>query len=307
MATRLLLVAVGFVWILSNSAGALEATRVSDKTWALVGELGQRSPVNLGNNATFGVILTDTGPVLIDSGGSAKGAAIIDAAIKQITDKAVIAVINTGGQDHRWLGNSYWKAKGARLISSKVAVADQKARFEMQWAMLGSLAGKDALEGTAPVFAEEMFEGRREIVIGGTTFLLVHPGRAHTPGDLIVWLPELKVAFAGDIVFTERMLGLLPAPISSSKDWIKAFDVLAELKPAMVVPGHGRPATLAQARADTRDYLVHLRTAIKGVLDRNGDMLAASKIDQSGFMRLIGADQLAGRNAQAVFAEMEFE
>jgi hypothetical protein len=64
---------------------------------------------------------------------------------------------------------------------------------------------------------------------------------------------------------------------------------------------------LAQARADTRDYLEHLRSAVKGVLDRNGDMIVAGKIDQSKFMRLIGSDQLAGRNAQAVFAEMEFE
>lgn len=304
---RALMLLASLLFALPIEARALEAVKVSDRVRALVGEFGQRTSTNYGNNATFGVIVTDAGLVLVDAGGSAKGAAVIDAAIARLTDKPVVAVINTGGQDHRWLGNGYWKARGARLISSKVAVADQKARFEMQWAMLGSLAGKDALDGTTPVYAEEIFEGRREFVIGGTTILLIHPGRAHTPGDLIVWLPQQKVAFAGDIVFTQRMLGLLPAPISSSKDWITAFDVLAELKPAIVVPGHGRPASLAQARADTRDYLVHLRTAIKGVLDRNGDMLAAGKIDQSGFMRLIGADQLAGRNAQAVFAEMEFE
>ena len=65
--------------------------------------------------------------------------------------------------------------------------------------------------------------------------------------------------------------------------------------------------TLAQARADTRDYLVHLRSAVKNVIDRKGDMLEAGKIDQSAFLRLVGSDQLAGRNAQAVFAEMEFE
>jgi glyoxylase-like metal-dependent hydrolase (beta-lactamase superfamily II) len=307
MTMRLFTVLAGLLLALVSPASALEAIKVSDRVWALVGDLGQRSALNFGNNATFGVVVTDAGVVLVDAGGSANGAAEIDAEITRLTDKPVLAVINTGGQDHRWLGNSYWKAKGARLISSKVAVADQSARFDMQWEMLRQLIGAKALIGTKPVYADETFESNLDIVIGGVRFQLRHPGRAHTPGDFIVWLPESRIAFAGDIVFAERMLGLLPSPISSSKDWIEAFDALAALNPAMVVPGHGRPVTLAQARADTRDYLVHLRKSVGSVLDRNGDMRAAGKIDQSPFMRLIGADQLAGRNAQTVFAEMEFE
>jgi glyoxylase-like metal-dependent hydrolase (beta-lactamase superfamily II) len=123
----------------------------------------------------------------------------------------------------------------------------------------------------------------------------------------LVWLPDRKIVFAGDIVFTDRMLGLLPPPISTSADWIKAFDAMAALAPEIVVPGHGRPTTLDRAKADTRDYLTALRGGVKGVLDRKGDMNAAAKIDQSQFLRLTGADQLAGRNAQAVFVEMEFE
>lgn len=307
MIMRALLLTIAIHLTLALPARALEVVEVSDRVWALVGELGQRSPANYGNNATFGVIVTDAGVVLVDAGGTAMGAASIDTAVARLTDKPVVLVINSGGQDHRWIGNSYWKAKGARIVTSKAAVQDQKSRFEIQWTTLEQLVGKVALEGTTPLYADETFEDRLELVIGGTKFHLIHPGRAHTPGDLIVWVPEQNMAFAGDIVFAERMLGLLPQPISSSKDWIASFDALAELKPAIVVPGHGRPVLLAQARADTRDYLEHLRTAIKGVLDRNGDMIAAGKVDQSRFMRLIGADQLAGRNAQAVFAEMEFE
>ncbi|GIK82478.1 MAG: MBL fold metallo-hydrolase [Alphaproteobacteria bacterium] len=307
MTMRLFPAFSGLLLALISPASALEAIKVSDRVWALVGDLGQRSALNLGNNATFGVVVTDAGVVLVDAGGSANGAAEIDAEITRLTDKPVLAVINTGGQDHRWLGNSYWKAKGARLISSKAAVADQGARFDMQWEMLRQLIGVQALNGTEPAYADETFERDLDIVIGGTRFRLRHPGRAHTPGDLIVWLPDSRIAFAGDIVFAERMLGLLPLPISSSRDWIEAFDELAALDPAMVVPGHGRPVTLAQARADTRDYLVHLRTSVRSVLDRNGNMLAAGRIDQSAFMRLTGADQLAGRNAQTVFAELEFE
>ena len=288
-------------------AAALEAVKVGDNIYALVGDLGQRSPVNLGNNATFGVIVTADGVVLIDAGATAKGAAVIEAAIAKITDKKVVVVINTGGQDHRWLGNAYWKAKGARLIAAKVAVADQKARFSLQWSALEQLVGRDGLAGTEARQAEETFESELDLTVGGIRLILRHPGRAHTPGDTIVWLPEQKVVFSGDIVFHDRMLGVLPEPLSTSADWIKAFDAMAALAPSIVVPGHGKPAGLDRAKADTRDYLVALRQGVKDVLDRKGDMIAAAKIDQSRFRRLTGADQLAGRNAQTVFAEMEFE
>lgn len=293
--------------VLVSPASALEPIKVSEQVWAIVGDLGQRSAVNLGNNATFGVILTGDGVVLVDPGGAAKGAAAIDAVLKKISDRPVVAVINTGGQDHRWLGNSYWKSKGARLISSKAAVADQKARFDMQWMGLRELAGEPALEGTKPVFADETFDTSLDLVIGGMKLQLRHPGRAHTPGDLFVVLPEQGIIFAGDIVYVDRMLAVLPAPLSGSADWLKAFDALAEFKPKVVVPGHGRPTTLDGAIVGTRDYLAFLRKSVKEILNRNGTMIDAGKIDQTRFASQTGADQLMGRNAQAVFAEMEFE
>lgn len=290
-----------------SPAAALEPVRVNDQVWAIVGELGQRSPDNLANNATFGVILTGDGVVLVDPGGTAKGAAAIDAVLRRITDRPVIAVINTGGQDHRWLGNSYWKAKGARLISSEAAVADQKARFSFQWTALQQLVGEASLTATAPVYANETFDASLDLVLGGVRLQLRHPSRAHTPGDLFVFLPDHGVAFAGDIVYVDRMLAVLEAPLSSSADWLKAFDALAALKPAVIVPGHGRPTTLDGARAGTRDYLAFLRQSVKDVLNRNGSMIDAGKIDQARFASQTGAEQLIGRNAQAVFAEMEFE
>jgi glyoxylase-like metal-dependent hydrolase (beta-lactamase superfamily II) len=304
----LLALAVVVVAAVSHGAArALDAVKVADDVYALVGELGQRSPSNFGNNATFGVIVTNGGVVLIDAGATAKGAAQIEAAIARLTSKKVIAVVNTGGQDHRWLGNAYWKARGARIIASEAAAADQRSRFDMQWLGLEQLVGRDGLAGTVPYYADETFETTRDIEIGGIALRLVHPGRAHTPGDSFIWMPGRKIVFAGDIVFMDRMLGILPSPVSTSADWIKAFDTLAALAPTTVVPGHGRPASLAQAKADTRDYLAHLRAGVKGVLDAKGDMNDAAKIDQRAYARLTGADQLAGRNAQAVFAEMEFE
>ena len=286
-------------------AGVLDVVPVADNVYALVGPLGQRSADNLGNNATFGAIVTDAGVVLIDSGGSAKGAAMIEEALQTVTDKPVVIVINTGGQDHRWLGNAYFKAKGAEIVAADAAVRDQTARADEQFFMLANLIGKDALAGTEAMPAERTFESELELEIGGTKMVIRMAGPAHTPGDTIVWLPKERIAFAGDVVFLDRMLGVLP--YSNSAGWIAAFKALEVLDPRIVVPGHGRPAPLSEARAETFDVLVNLRSEVGAVLERGGDMTAAADIDQSEFADLPNFETLSRRNAQAVFMEMEFE
>ncbi len=86
-------------------AEVLEVQPVTDGVWAIVGEKVQRGPENLGNNATFGPVVTEAGAALIDPGGSWQGAEVLSDVIRSATDLPVSHVINTGGQDHRWLGN----------------------------------------------------------------------------------------------------------------------------------------------------------------------------------------------------------
>ncbi len=296
---------LGLGGLTTAQAQTLDTVEVADGVYAIVGPHGQRSPDNFANNATFGAAITSAGIVLIDSGGSAKGAAMIDAALAEISELPVSHVINTGGQDHRWLGNGYFQERGAALIASNDAVDDQQARETDQLFMLGNLLGEDRLAGTEPVFADETFDVPTDLNIGGVSFRLIPVGPAHTPGDAVVWLPQQRVAFAGDVVFAERLLGILP--VSSSAGWIEAFDVLAALEPAVIVPGHGRPLDLETARAQTRDYLAHVRSEVGAVLDNGGDIHEATAIDQRAFAELIDFEQLAKRNAQAVFIEMEWE
>ena len=286
-------------------ARALETVRVADNAYALVGPLEQRSPENLGNNATFGVVVTPGGVVLIDPGGSAKGAAEIEAAVAALTDKPIKIVINTGGQDHRWFGNAYFKAKGAAIIASEAAVADQRDRANAQWQMMQFLLGDAQLAGTDFVHADTVFADKHAFTLGGLRFEIVHTDAAHTPGDAFVWLPGRRIVFSGDIVYMDRLLGVLS--YSDSKSWLRAFSAIEGLDPALVVPGHGRPAPLAKARAETRDYLVNLRRKVRALIDAGGGMIEVKGVDQAAFRHLAVFDQLARRNAQAVFAEMEFE
>ncbi len=285
-------------------AEALEIQSVTKDVWAIVGPLEQRSPENLANNATFGLVVTEVGAVLIDPGGSWKGAEALHSAIRSVTALPVTHVINTGGQDHRWLGNGYWQAQGATVIASDAAVEDQQARGSIQMSGLAQLLG-DALEGTKPSFADVTFPDIYEFKVGEVEFSVVHPGPAHTPGDSFVWVPERDTVFSGDIVYVERILGV--GAQSSITDWPAAFEALEATGAAHVVPGHGHATTMDRARADTYDYLMNLRVQIGALLEEGGDIMAAPKVDQSGFAYLQQFEALAGRNAQTAFEQMEWE
>ena len=168
----------------------------------------------------------------------------------------------------------------------------------------GAMLGTE-LDGTEPVYADDTFAATFAFIQGGVRFELEHPGPAHTPGDAFVWLPEKGVMFAGDIVYTERVLGI--GEQSDSGSWIKAFEAMAARNPRWVVPGHGGPARLERARSDTLNYLLHLRQRIRQHLDAEGDAISAVEVDQSEFSYLEQFEALARRNAQAVFVEMEFD
>lgn len=293
--------------LLSGAAVAqgLELQRVTEGVYAIVGELENRSAENSGNNATFGFVVTTAGVVLIDSGGTRKGAQQIHNVIKSVTDKPVKIVINTGGQDHRWLGNEYFKQQGARIIANQRAVEDQKTREHDQFFMLSNLVGEAGLEGTNAVFADESFDQKMTFTLGETLFELHYAAHAHTQGDSYVWLPKERVVFTGDIVFVERMLGILE--VSKSRSWMQAFDAVAKLNPQFVVPGHGHVTTLAQAKADTYDYLSSVRAAVAAFMKQGGNAADISEVDQSRFSYLKSYDVLKGRNALKVFTELEWE
>ena len=283
----------------------LKLQKVTEDVYAIVGELGNRTADNLGNNATFGFVVTPEGVVLIDSGGTYQGAQKIDMLIKRVTDKPVVTVINTGGQDHRWLGNGYFKEQGAQIIASEKAVIDQKSRTQDQFILLGNLVGNEIVKNTNAVYADVTFAEQFEFKIGDTIFEIRHSGQAHTPGDSFVWIPQKRVMFTGDIVYVERMLGV--GEQSNSNSWVSVFQTMAAYKPRHLIPGHGKATNLSQAKKDTYNYLVFLRKSVAAFIENGGDITDIGSVNQSKYNYLINHEAISGRNAQQVFTEMEWE
>lgn len=286
-------------------ADTLTVESVASGAWAIVGTTGQRGPDNLGNNATFGLIETTDGAILIDAGGSAAGAEALAEAAATVTSQPITLVINTGGQDHRWLGNDWFKQHGARILASTGAIADQTKRADAQVTAMQAQVGEARFAGTRPAHADTAVDHRQSLTLGNVTIDLVPTPGAHTPGDMIVWLPASRVAFTGDLVYHDRLLGVID--VSDTRNWLESFDMLAALEPQVVVPGHGKPGPLRQSEDQTRDYLLTLRGQIRAVLEAGGDETAATSIDQSAFSSLANYDELARRNALQAYVTMEWE
>lgn len=98
-------------------------------------------------------------------------------------------------------------------------------------------------------------------------------GPAHTPGDVIVHIPERKVVFAGDIIFR------LCTPIGwqgSYAQWFSALDRIIELAPEVIVPGHG-PLCGVEGASELKTYLQYVRQEAKSHFDAGLSSLEACK------------------------------
>ena len=285
-------------------ASVLETIQVKENIYAIVGGLEQRSPSNLGNNATFGFVVTSDGVVLIDAGGTELGAKAIEQEVRSVTDKPIVTVINTGGQDHRWFGNHYFASLGAETITAKATAADHLKRQSMQIEGMKNFT-QDGWVGTEPQVAKTLIESETDYQLGDTEFSIIPVGPAHTANENFVWFPKEQVLFSGDVVYVERMLGIMDH--SNHKQWLETLERIEALNPSVIIPGHGHPTSLETAKKDTFEYLNFLRKEVSEILDDGGDMQSISTIDQSKFEYLISYESLHGANAQRVFEEMEWE
>lgn len=116
---------------------------------------------------------------------------------------------------------------------------EAEARYRDQLASLGEV---EVVPADTPV------ESRRELELGGRSVVVLHPGPAHTQGDLVVWVPDAGFLAAGDLL-EEAPLWLEGADVPG---WSRALDRLQALEAGQVLPAHGRlrpDAALLEAHA----------------------------------------------------------
>ncbi len=249
------------------TAPVMTARQVSASAWYVEGmsALGSAANQNFVSNAGF--VITSDGVVVIDALGSPQLAQRLLGEIKKHTDKPVTHVILTHYHADHIYGLQTFKAAGARILAHQAAREylnsdTARLRLEASRSELAPWIDKD----TRLVPADEWIDGERELVIGGVRFQIKPVGPSHTPEDLVIYLPQEKVLYAGDLVFRNRIPFVGQA---DSRQWIKALGALMVFDAVAIVPGHGPLST--EARKDmelTLAYLVHLR-GVMGVAAKN--------------------------------------
>lgn len=102
-----------------------------------------------------------------------------------------------------------------------------------------------------------VFTGDLTLRVGGHTFELIHtPG--HTPGQVAVHVPDERVVFTGDTVFSECQTWLMTSDVDQ---WVAALETIGELDVDHVIPGHG-PVTTKDYLAVQRSVLLEWKSAV---------------------------------------------
>jgi glyoxylase-like metal-dependent hydrolase (beta-lactamase superfamily II) len=239
-------------------APAPRAVLVAPDTYMVQGVSALGSSANRNFISNAGFVVTPQGVLVVDALGSPVLAQELLAEIRRITPAPVRYVVVTHFHADHIYGLQAFKAAGAIIIAQR----DGLLYLNSDAAQLRLKSSREAIapavdEHTRLVAADRWIDGPTTLQLGGVDFLLLPAGPAHTPEDLMVWVPQRRLLFAGDLVFRGRIPFVGQA---DSGRWIAALDTLLSFDANIIVPGHG-PIS-ASARADlelTRDYLVYLR------------------------------------------------
>jgi glyoxylase-like metal-dependent hydrolase (beta-lactamase superfamily II) len=163
-------------------------------------------------------------------------------------------------------------------------------------------------DDTRVVPPDVWIDGDTDFRFGGLRFRLLYSGGAHSPEDLLMYVVDERVLFAGDLVVAGRLPFVGNA---DSKGWLAAIDKMYALEPSpkVVIPGHG-PASRDPQRdfALTREYLRYLREAMgRAVRELEPFDDAYARTDWSRFKDLPAFEAANRGNAYGTYLLLEQE
>ena len=278
--------------------------QVTENVWSAIGATAPPTYENSGHNNNLTFIITSEGVVVINAGDNYLLAKSLHQTIKAITDQPVKYVVLENGQGHAALGSNYWKEQGVPIIAHIETKQELESHGHDSFDRM-KRGRKDKSLGTELVLPDITFEEKKVLELGGERIEILHLGPSHSPGDVVVWLPGQSLVIAGDMAFHKRILPVIEHTDTGA--WVETWEKFAELDANIVIPGHGGPTNMQEVTKYTRDYLVYMREQITLLLDNDGTLHDATKIDQSAYEHLDVFDELGLRNASTMFRQMEFE
>ena len=212
-----------------------------------------------------GLIVGDGASLLVDTLFDLKITQKMLDTMAHATEKAPISTVgNTHANGDHCYGN--------QLLSGKEIIASAATAHEMSEvppAMLAALNsapgevgdlfrhffGEFDFEGIEPTLPTKTFTGKHSVTVGGRVVELVEVGPAHTAGDTLVFVPDARTVYTGDILFIGGTPIVWAGPLDN---WIAACDLICSSDVEHIVPGHG-PLTDKAGVTAIRDYLAYVQ------------------------------------------------
>ena len=146
----------------------------------------------------------------------------------------------------------------------------------------------------------ETFKDELSLKVGNRDVELIKVGPAHTEGDIIAYVPDARVVFAGDVLFVGHHPLIWAGSIT---DAINACERILALDVDVIVPGHG-PIT---DRAGVSDQIAYLRSLLREVRDMIADGVPESeatvRLMKAGFGSR-GLPERLAVNVHAAYCEL---
>jgi glyoxylase-like metal-dependent hydrolase (beta-lactamase superfamily II) len=212
-----------------------------------------------------GILIGDDAVLVADTQATPVMAQDVIRCIREVTDKPIKYVVLTHYHAVRVLGASGYGPQ--EIIASQDTYdlivergeQDMKSEIERFPRLFQAVESVPGL--TWPTMT---FNGEMTLWLGKLEVKLLQLGRGHTKGDTVVWLPQQKILFSGDLVEYDA------TPYAGDayfEDWPKTLDAIAALKPEKLVPGRGAalttPEQVQAGLAGTRAFVSELYAAVK--------------------------------------------
>lgn len=235
--------------------------------------------------ANAGVICGDGESLLVDTLWDVpKTKTMLDAMQPFLQGRPLKTVVNTHSDgDHFWGNELVSDLEIITSIASFEEMKTQKPRSMLLLQKIGkflsslpfignprvghwfqAMANPYDFESVNPTLPTCTFDDFLKLDVGGREVQLIEVGPAHTSGDLIVYVPDSKVVFTGDILFIGSTPVMWAGPV---ENWLKAIDTILELDVETIIPGHG-PITDKDGARQVREYWEFLETEIKDKYDK---------------------------------------
>jgi glyoxylase-like metal-dependent hydrolase (beta-lactamase superfamily II) len=212
-----------------------------------------------------GIIVGDVGVMVIDTQATPVMAADVIARIRSVTDKPITHVVLSHYHAVRVLGASAYGAHTtiASRGTYELIVERGQQDFESEAGRFPRLfRSVESVPGLT--WPNIVFDDKLTVFLGKRRVEIMHLGRGHTKGDTVVWLPEDKVLFSGDLV----EFGATPYTGDAYlSDWPQTLANLRALGAEKLVPGRGdaltTPETVEAAISGTQEFLTQMFESVK--------------------------------------------